>query len=147
MAIVKRKNTTGARPAYPVAPSAATATAPVAPSAAAGTQAQPVTSSPELRELGERVERLRNEFAELQWNIGGLAYEMAARNYFKLEVLREHAAELQRIDAELGEATRLMSIERASAGGDCPRCGSLFGTGAFYCWNCGFSLDSGAARV
>lgn len=137
MALIRRSNESGARPAYP-------AGAPVAPPPPFNVPAEDANQALDnlkaKSELDRRVAALQDEFAERQWNLGGLAYEMAARNYFRLEVLRQQAAELQRIDAELGEARRLQSIDRAAAGGDCPKCGALFGKGAFFCWNCGFDL-------
>lgn len=115
------------RPAYPVGFSAIQANG-----------ATPVASEQrELTPLEQRVEDLKRDFAGRQWDLGGIAYEMAVRNHFRIEVLRKRGVELQRIDAELGEATRLVSIENASAGGECPGCGSLYGRGAFYCWHCG----------
>lgn len=140
MAIVKKKNSTASRPAYPAhAPVAAVPVPSATPAQAAASEQQ--------RELDDRADRLREKFAEMQWNLGGLVYEMAARNYFRLEVLREQAALLQQVDSELGETTRLSSIEQASAGGDCPKCGSLFGKGSFFCWNCGFELGSPASTA
>ncbi|MFY9487884.1 MAG: hypothetical protein WAP35_04190 [Solirubrobacterales bacterium] len=139
MAIVKKKTqSSGVRPAYPTG--VPTAQSPVAKSSAGPSTV--AIASPEQAELERRVGDLKSQYAQLQWDLGGLAYEMAARNFFKLEVLRKQAAELQRVDAELGEATRLSNIGQASAGGDCPQCGSLFGRGAFFCWNCGFSFQA-----
>ncbi|MFY9264568.1 MAG: hypothetical protein WAO61_03965 [Solirubrobacterales bacterium] len=142
MAIVKRKTQSTTRPAYP-------AGAPTAPPPVAGARAavRPSAADPEQAELERRVAELKDRYAKLQWDLGGLTYEMAARNFFKLEVLRTRAAELQRVDAELGEATRLSNIERAEAGGDCPQCGSLFGRGSFFCWNCGFRFSAPAGRT
>lgn len=42
-------------------------------------------------------------FAQLQSDLGGLVYEMAQRDHFRLDVLTRRAAELQRVDAELTE--------------------------------------------
>lgn len=42
-------------------------------------------------------------FAQLQSDLGGLVYEMAQRDHFRLDVLTRRAAELQRVDAELME--------------------------------------------
>lgn len=122
------------RPAYPNGRRAAESAAP----------AETATPARELSPLEQRVEELKREFASRQWDLGGLTYEMAARNHFTIEVLRRSAAELQRVDAELGEATRLVQIENVKAGGECPGCGSLYGKGAFYCWHCGQPLGAGA---
>ena len=44
----------------------------------------------------------------MQSELGGLFYEMAIRDHIRLEVLVPKAAELQRIDAELGQLELLM---------------------------------------
>ncbi len=45
---------------------------------------------------------------------------MAIRDHFRLDVLVRAAAELQRVDAELGEVERLLLMERSGAAGECP---------------------------
>jgi len=92
------------------------------------------------RDLPQQRERLAERLAELQWDLGGLAYEMAIRDHFRLDVLVRAAAELQRVDAELGEVERLLLMERSGAAGDCPSCGALHGRAAVYCWQCGAEL-------
>ena len=84
--------------------------------------------------------RLVERLAELQWDLGGLAYEMAIRDHFRVDTLTRVAAELQRVDAELGEAERLLRMEAAGAAGQCPSCRALHGRGAVYCWQCGAAL-------
>jgi hypothetical protein len=91
-------------------------------------------------ELAERRTQLAREFAELQWDLGGLAYEMAARDHFRLDVLVRRAARLQEVDAELGEVERLLHLEEAAAGGTCRSCGALHARGATFCWQCGANL-------
>lgn len=91
-------------------------------------------------ELLERRKALQQEFAECQWNLGGVAYEMAIRDHFRLDVLVRQAARLQEVDAELGEVERLLRLEEAGAAGECPSCGALYGRGAVYCWQCGTNL-------
>jgi hypothetical protein len=93
--------------------------------------------SPELR---ERRDRLADRFAELQWDLGGLAYEMAARDHFRLDVLVRVAARLQEVDAELAEVERLLRLDEAAAAGSCSACGALYARGAVYCWQCGADL-------
>ena len=90
--------------------------------------------------LQERRDRLAERVLELQWDLGGLAYEMAIRDHFRLDVLVRVAAELQRLDAELGEVERLLKTEEAGAAGQCGSCGALHGRGAVYCWQCGRQL-------
>jgi hypothetical protein len=92
------------------------------------------------RELLERRDELSRRFAELQWDLGGLAYEMASRDHFRLDVIVRRAAELQEVDAELGEVERLLRLDDAGAAGTCPSCGALHSRGAVFCWQCGASL-------
>jgi hypothetical protein len=91
-------------------------------------------------ELAVRRDRLAAQFAELQWDLGGLVYEMAARDHFRLDVVMRQAAKLQAVDAELAEAERLLRLEEAGAAGSCPACGALHARGAAYCWQCGKDL-------
>ena len=91
-------------------------------------------------ELVERRDRLAAEFAEIQWDLGGLVYEMASRDHFRLDVLVRRSARLQEVDAELSEGERLLRLEEAGAGGACTSCGALHARGAMFCWQCGASL-------
>jgi hypothetical protein len=52
-------------------------------------------------ELRRRRDELAERVAELHWNLGGLVYEMAIRDHFRLDVLMRRAAMLQEHDAEL----------------------------------------------
>jgi hypothetical protein len=99
----------------------------------------PVTEGPPA-DLIERRDALSRRFAELQWDLGGLAYEMASRDHFRLEVIVRRAAELQEVDAELGEVERLLRLDDAGAAGTCPSCGALHSRGAVFCWQCGSNL-------
>lgn len=92
-------------------------------------------------EIAERV-------AGLTWDLGGLTYEMAIRDHFRLEVLVRRAAELQEADAELGEVERLLAIEETAVTGSCRSCGAEHSRGAVYCWKCGqpLLLDTGSSR-
>jgi transposase len=85
------------------------------------------------RELAERV-------AELTWDLGGLTYEMAIRDHYRLEVLARKAAELQRVDAELAEVQRLLAGAEAGIQGTCRSCGAVHSRGAGFCWQCGHPL-------
>jgi hypothetical protein len=112
------------------------------PPAAAPGDAQPAHPlEPRRRELAERV-------AELQFDLGGLTYEMAIRDHVRLDVLVRRAAELQRADAELAEVDRLLREEHSSIAGACPQCGAPHSRGAAFCWQCGTTLlpvgESGA---
>jgi hypothetical protein len=90
--------------------------------------------------LEARRDRLAARVAELQWDLGGLAYEMAIRDHFRMDVLVRVAAELQRADAELGELDRLLKQEESGTAGECGSCGAPHGRGAVYCWQCGAQL-------
>lgn len=100
-----------------------------------------------MTRLEERREELRSRFTELQWDLGGAAYEMAARDYFRLDVLAGMASRLQVVDAELAEIERMARLERAGAAGACSGCGSLYARGAAYCWRCGRNLSEGTGTV
>jgi hypothetical protein len=108
--------------------------------AAAASPAAPTRDLLGPAELVERRRVLQEQFAELQWNLGGVAYEMAIRDHFRLDLLVRRAAQLQQIDAELGEVERLLRLENAGAAGACPSCQALHGRGAVFCWQCGASL-------
>jgi hypothetical protein len=90
--------------------------------------------------LEARRDELAERLAELQWDLGGLVYEMAIRDHFRIDVLVRVAAELQKADAELAEVQRLLKIEEGGAAGECLRCGAPHGRGALYCWQCGVQL-------
>jgi len=123
---------TGRAPAPPPAPAAPPALPPGGPAV-----------SP--HGLRERRTRLARELAELQWDLGGAAYEMAIRDHFRIDVLAWRAARLQEVDAELGEVERLARLEDAGAGGECRVCGALHSRGATFCWRCGSEIMSSAA--
>jgi hypothetical protein len=91
-------------------------------------------------ELLRRRERLRRELAELQWDLGGLAYEMAIRDHFRMDVLLRRAARLQEVDAELANVERLLVLDDAGAAGRCPSCRALYARGAVFCAHCGTRL-------
>ncbi|WP_320673093.1 hypothetical protein [Patulibacter defluvii] len=88
--------------------------------------------------LAER-RRLAEEVAERTWDLGGLVYEMAVRDHFRLEVLTRRAAELQVIDARLSEVERLLA-DHAGIAGHCRSCGAPHGRSAEFCWSCGERL-------
>ncbi len=118
------------RPRRPAAP-------PLPPPPGAGGAPAPASAPDDLL---ERRDRLGREFAELQWDLGGLTYEMAIRDHFRLDVLVRAAARLQDVDAQLGETERLVRLESAGATGSCSSCGALHSRGATFCWSCGARL-------
>jgi hypothetical protein len=91
-------------------------------------------------DLRKRRDQLTARLAELQWDLGGLTYEMATRNRIKVELLVQRAAELQDTDAELGEVERILRMEETGAAGSCVSCGAPHSSGATFCWQCGHSL-------
>jgi hypothetical protein len=91
-------------------------------------------------ELLKQREELARKFAELQWDLGGMTYEMAARDHYRLDVLNKQAAKLQEVDAELGQIERLLRLSDSGAAGSCPGCGALQARGAVFCWQCGNEL-------
>ena len=78
--------------------------------------------------------------AELQWDLGGLTYEMAIRDSIRVEVLVKRAAELQDADAELNEVERILRMEESATAGSCPTCGAPHSSGTTFCWQCGKPL-------
>jgi len=98
------------------------------------------TENDELIDLRRRREELRRRVAELQWDLGGLVYEMAIRDHIRVEVIVRRAAALQEADAELSEVERILRIEETGAAGSCASCGAPHSSGAVYCWQCGQPL-------
>ncbi len=104
----------------------------------AGAVAAPsLPAGPDLR---RRRDALAEQVTELHWDLGGLAYEMAIRDHFRLDVLVRRAAELQERDAELAEVERLLRMEQDGVAGSCPSCAAPHSRGALYCWQCGVTL-------
>ena len=88
-------------------------------------------------DLERRRDQLTARVAELQWDLGGLVYEMAVRDQIHVDVLIKRAAVLQEADAELGEIERILKLEETGMAGTCPNCGAPHSTGASFCWQCG----------
>ena len=119
-------------------------TAPAANYAASAFPAPPpapnIPDSSETVDLERRRAQLSAKVAELQWDLGGLAYEMAVRNRMQPDVLVKRAAVLQEADAELGEVERILRMDRTGVAALCLTCGAPHSAGAVYCWQCGTSL-------
>jgi hypothetical protein len=94
----------------------------------------------DLVDLERRRDQLRARVAELQWDLGGLVYEMATRDAIKVDILVRRAAVLQEADAELNEVERILRSEQTGAAGSCSTCGAPHSSGATYCWQCGMPL-------
>jgi len=135
MALLRKRGTGSASPraVSPADPMASTVTgAPVAP-APPGTH--PTES--QVIDLERRRDTLKARVAEMQWDLGGLVYEMAIRDRIHVEVLVKRAALLQDADSELGEIERILRLEHSATAGACASCAAPHSTGASYCWQCG----------
>jgi hypothetical protein len=91
-------------------------------------------------DLKRRRDELNARVAELQFDLGGLVYEMAVRDRIRVDVLVRQAAVLQSADAELGEVERILRLEETSTAGQCISCAAPHSSGAAYCWQCGQPL-------
>jgi hypothetical protein len=102
--------------------------------------AQAALPSGSMAELRRQRHELAERVAALTWDLGGLAYEMAIRDHYRLDVIARKAAELQEVDAQLGEVQRLLATAEAGIHGQCRSCGAVHSRGAAYCWHCGAPL-------
>jgi hypothetical protein len=98
------------------------------------------SETPATVDLAARRDELAKSLAELQWDLGGLVYEMATRNHIRVEVLVRRAAALQELDGELGEIERILRMEETGVAGQCAFCNAPHSGGAAYCWQCGQPL-------
>jgi hypothetical protein len=94
----------------------------------------------EVIDLQRRRDQLNARVAELQWDLGGLVYEMAIRDRIRVDVIVKRAALLQDADAELAEIERILRMEQTATAGACGSCGAPHSSGAAYCWQCGQPL-------
>lgn len=122
---IRRKSSSGSQPPQATAPANHLAPAP---------------ETTETVDLERRRTQLSARVAELQWDLGGLVYEMAARNRLNSNVIVQRAAKLQEADAELGEVERILRMERTGVAALCLTCGAPHSANAGYCWQCGTSL-------
>lgn len=93
-----------------------------------------------IEDLHKKRDGLADQLVELQWDLGGIAYEMAIRDHFRLDLLNRQAAKVQQVDAELAEVERMLRLDDAGAAGACGYCGALYARGAVFCWQCGKDL-------
>jgi hypothetical protein len=100
----------------------------------------PPAATARTMDLQQRREQLSTRLAELQWDLGGLVYEMAIRDRIKVDVIVRRAAALQEVDAELAEVERILRTEQTGTAGTCASCDAPHSTGAVYCWQCGRPL-------
>ncbi|HEV7943641.1 MAG TPA: hypothetical protein VGP17_12680 [Solirubrobacteraceae bacterium] len=66
--------------------------------------------------LMSRREQLATEVQRLRSHLGGLTYEMAIRDHFRLDVLVRRAAILQECESELAEVERLLHAPQVRNG-------------------------------
>jgi hypothetical protein len=95
---------------------------------------------PENHELIAERDRLLEKFTVMQADLGGAFYEMAIRDHVKMDVLTRKAAELQRLDIELGEVEEALALQRSDSAIACANCGAQFDPGAKFCSECGQEL-------
>jgi hypothetical protein len=109
-------------------------------------QAEPATvHSASVRSdpaLEAQRESLTERFALMQSELGGLFYEMAIRDHVQMDVLIQKAAELQRVDGELGAVERLLDSGVQAIGGRCEACGAIYAPGAAFCAQCARPLTA-----
>jgi hypothetical protein len=132
----RRAHGTAVIPAATTSPTIAAGVSPSLPTSSAADR----STTPERSELRRRRDALAEQVTELHWDLGGLAYEMAIRDHFRLDVLVRRAALLQERDAELAELERLLRLEESASAGSCPGCGAPHSRGAAFCWQCGTTL-------
>jgi hypothetical protein len=90
------------------------------------------------RELRAQRDRLVEKFTIMQADLGGAFYEMAIRDHVKLDALTRKAAELQKVDRELGEIEQ--KLARSAEPGVCPSCDAPHDAGVKFCPECGRAL-------
>ena len=107
---------------------------------------KPRPNEPLNRELIAERDRLLEKFTVMQTDLGGAFYEMAIRDHVKLDVLTRKAAELQRVDIELGQIEEALDRLGTLAVGECARCGAPYEPGARFCSSCGNELAKDQKR-
>jgi hypothetical protein len=135
MALLRKR---GTGPASAPTESPANSTAP--PASGAPVAPPPPGTAPtesQVIDLERRRDTLKARVAEMQWDLGGLVYEMAIRDRIHVDVLVKRAALLQDADSELAEIERILRLEHSATAGACASCGAPHSTGASYCWQCG----------
>ena len=68
----------------------------------------PLPTDEALVDLERRRDQLQKKVSELQWDLGGLVYEMATRDAIRVDVIVRSAAKLQEAEAELNEVERIL---------------------------------------
>jgi hypothetical protein len=106
-----------------------------------------ITAREKNVDLQRRRDQLAARVTELQFDLGGLVYEMAIRDRIRVDLLVQRAADLQSADAELAEVERILRLEETSTAGSCAACGAPHSSGAAYCWQCGQPLLAPAVQA
>jgi hypothetical protein len=94
------------------------------------------------KKLSKQRDLLAQRFAEAQYDLGGIAYEMAIRDKFRQQVLKDKAAKLRELDAQLTQVDGMLKLGATGIAGSCPNCDALQAKGARFCWQCGFNLKA-----
>jgi hypothetical protein len=136
-----------AQPAQGQAPAQAASAQPAAAQPAPAQQPAPATANGSPLQI--RRELLADRYAAMQSDLGGLVYEMAIRDAFRLELLVKRAAELQAVDTELNSVEQQLGLVpppaptlTPAATRNCPSCGAAVEAGALYCGRCGSTLGT-----
>jgi hypothetical protein len=94
-------------------------------------------ANPELR---RRRGELEAQLTEIQWDLGGIAYEMASRKSIDVKGLSRRGIELRLVDSELTEVEEKIRMQESGIAGYCQSCRAPHSSGAAFCWRCGVPL-------
>jgi ribosomal protein L37E len=149
-------------PASEPAASEAAAPAPPPDDLPAGVDPEELAAAPDSSarrgRLRRRIEFLRSARELLLRDLGGFVYELhrTARDSeqeghrrlraTKLERLDRVEAELHALEQRLDDPRRRVVVREPGVGGECHRCGELFGSDANYCAHCGAPLTDSARK-
>jgi hypothetical protein len=125
------------------------------PAAASGAPTAPETPSFHVRGRLRRRLRYLRRVRELQLrDLGGLVYETYRMSRprqdlveRKVSVLAATDAELRGLEHALDDVRPMLEVREPGIGGQCPRCGEIFGSDARFCSHCGAGLAGGAAAA
>ncbi|MFL5974023.1 MAG: hypothetical protein ACJ76G_02625 [Solirubrobacterales bacterium] len=125
------------------------------PAAASGAPTAPETPSFHVRGRLRRRLRYLRRVRELQLrDLGGLVYETYRMSRpredlveRKVSVLAATDAELRGLEHALDDVRPMLEVREPGIGGQCPRCGEIFGSDARFCSHCGAGLAGEAAAA
>lgn len=111
-------------------------------------------AKPSARERGamrRRARALRRRREAMLLELGALVFDMHRHDRLEPELIRRKGDEVRAVDDEerglsaaLGDGSRLVELVAAGITGGCPACGTLVGTEARYCHNCGTPVRGAA---